>query len=61
MDPPRHTAYRRLFERHFSSPDAWKISNRFAGRFSQARIKAGRSMEIDLVTQLAQRWEAAVE
>jgi cytochrome P450 len=61
MDPPRHTAYRRLIERHFKP-------ERVAGFEPSCRMISSdlvssleRGVEVDLVTQLARRFAVRIQ
>jgi len=61
MDPPRHTAYRRLIERHF---EPGRVESFEAPcRMISADLVSGlaRGVEIDLVAQLAQRFAVRIQ
>ncbi len=61
MDPPRHTAYRRLIERHFEHGRVEAFEPRC--RSISANLVSGlkRGVEIDLVTRLAQRFAIRIQ
>jgi cytochrome P450 len=61
MDPPRHTAYRQLIERHFepSRVEAFEPLCRVISADLVSALERGK--EIDLVTQLAQRFAVRIQ
>lgn len=61
MDPPRHTAYRRLIERHFE-PERVEAFEPLCRAISVDLVSSlERGVEIDLVTQLAQRFAVQIQ
>ncbi|AZO23589.1 cytochrome P450 [Mesorhizobium sp. M1E.F.Ca.ET.045.02.1.1] len=61
MDPPLHTAYRRLIERHFE-PERVESFEPLCRTISADLVSGlGRGVEIDLVTQLAQRFAVRIQ
>lgn len=61
MDPPRHTAYRRLIERHFE-PERVEAFEPLCRTISADLVYGlERGVEIDLVTQLAQRFAVRIQ
>ncbi|WP_315928245.1 cytochrome P450 [Mesorhizobium sp. SP-1A] len=61
MDPPRHTAYRQLIERHFDPArvDAFEPRCRTISVNLVSGLEKG--VEIELVTQLAQRFAVQIQ
>lgn len=61
IDPPRHTAYRRLIERHFAPARVEAFEP--LGRAISADLvsKLERGVEVDLVTRLAQRFAVRIQ
>jgi hypothetical protein len=61
MDPPRHTAYRRLIERHFE-PERVESFEALCRMISADLVSSlERGVEIDLVTQLARRFAVRIQ
>lgn len=61
MDPPRHTAYRRLIERHFEPGRVGAFEPHCRTISAELVSTLQRNVEIDLVTQLAQRFAVRIQ
>lgn len=61
MDPPQHTAYRRLIERHFEPARVQGFEPRCRAISADLVSKLKRGEEIDLVTQLARLFAVRIQ
>ncbi|AGK56768.1 cytochrome P450 [Hyphomicrobium denitrificans 1NES1] len=61
MDPPQHTAYRRLIERHFEPMRVQAFEPRCRAISADLVSRLERDAEIDLVTQLARLFAVRIQ